>query len=75
MDGQHGHDFLGGFGDTGDPGDIILTDDTDSYGINTSAISEFTAGKGEHSHKIKRGGDTETNPVNRAYQLYTIVDN
>ena len=28
---------------------------------------------GAHSHTIS-GGDTETRPVNRAYQLYTIVD-
>ncbi len=33
-----------------------------------------TSTSGNHSHTITGGGDVETNPVNRAYQLYTIVD-
>ena len=37
--------------------------------------SPSTNSAGDHSHTINGGGDTETNPINRAYQLYTIVDN
>ncbi|MEE9361987.1 MAG: hypothetical protein V3U92_05255 [Cellulophaga sp.] len=33
-----------------------------------------TSGDGNHTHTISSGGDIETNPINRAYQLYTIVD-
>ncbi len=33
-----------------------------------------TSSAGNHTHTISSGGDIETNPINRAYQLYTIVD-
>lgn len=35
---------------------------------------ETTGYDGNHSHSITGGGDNETRPINRAYQLYTIVD-
>ena len=33
-----------------------------------------TGSDGSHSHSVTGGGDTETRPINRAYQLYTIID-
>ena len=36
--------------------------------------SESTGSGGNHNHVVNGGGDIETRPINRAYQLYTIVD-
>ncbi len=43
------------------------------YDVNSSGVPSINAA-GNHTHTITGGGDNETRPVNRAYQLYTIVD-
>lgn len=59
--------IVASLGDTGDNGSYIMVDNVQYIGTKNVNSS------GAHSHTIT-GGDTETRPINRAYQLYTIVD-
>lgn len=43
------------------------------FDVASSGVPTIDA-NGNHSHSITSGGDAETRPHNRAFQLYTIVD-
>jgi hypothetical protein len=71
--GNHNHtvygDTAGGIQESNSTsGDTVL------YNGDGQNNNENTSSAGSHSHTITGGGDVETRPINRAYQLYTIVD-
>ncbi|MCF6294139.1 MAG: hypothetical protein L3J25_00445 [Flavobacteriaceae bacterium] len=67
--GNHSHTVYGNWASSigGGGSDGVL------YNNDGGARNESTSASGNHNHTIG-GGDSETRPVNRAYQLYTIVD-
>jgi len=64
--GNHNHGINGNRSATGSGESSVSSGGTDSD-YNTKFA-------GNHTHDITGGGDIETNPINRAYQLYTIID-
>jgi hypothetical protein len=64
--GNHNHGINGNSSATGS-GESSVS----SGGFDRDYNTKFA---GNHTHDITGGGDIETNPLNRAYQLYTIID-
>ena len=64
--GNHNHGINGNTSATGS-GESSVS----SGGFDRDYNTKFA---GNHTHDITGGGDIETNPLNRAYQLYTIID-
>lgn len=76
--GNHSHSLSGSYTQS-----VRTTGFNTVTGKDNSSNGEYDVGSagvptinnnGNHAHTITNGGDNETRPANRAYQLYTIVD-